>query len=746
MVRFAFLSLTLLSFAFIACNSENTSAPAKPAGSQDGHQRMIAILDSIYKNASPDNCYNLNTRAANKLRNMFSTASTPEQKVISGFKLSEQLLYAGQTEECIKVIYGLIKDDFSALNEGNKALFDVYGIAYMRLGEQQNCVENHTSSSCIIPIAAEGQHKLPRGSTKAIEIYTKILEKFPDDLQSRWLLNIANMTLGKYPEGVPAKYRIPENIFKGNNSLKFTDVAIGLGLDHRGVSGGVCMEDFDQDGDLDLFMTSYLLNDQCRFYINNGDGTFTEKTKEANLTGIVSGLNTLHADYDNDGDRDIFILRGAWLDGGWHPNSLLRNNGNATFTDVTIDAGLLTFRSTQTGAWADYNGDGWIDLFVANESSAQKGQQPCEFYINNQNGTFKNVADQTGMNITGFFKAVVAGDINNDQLPDLYLSDLHAENRLYINRTSDPAKPVFENITLKAGVGKPVNSFPAEMFDYNNDGFLDIFVCGYDVRVLDNAGGVVLAEYLGKQPPGDYARMYKNNGDETFTDVTQSVGLNKIMFGMGNNFGDLDNDGWLDLYIGTGTPDYRSLVPNRMYRNIEGKRFEEITMNGFAHIQKGHGVAFGDLDNDGDQDIYCVMGGAYEGDEANNLLFKNPGNKNKWITIFLEGKSSHRDAIGARVCANVVTASGQKRKIYASVGTGGSFGASSLRLELGLGDASALESIEVVWPKKGSTPSVIQGVKVNTVIRITEGQNQFETVVLKPMDLGAGGGGHHMHH
>jgi len=741
-----FFSFSCVIVLFGSCKQDTSAGKGKNAAPKNGHQRMIAILDSIYKNANPVDCYNLNSRYAALYLSQLESAKTPEQQVIGRFNYAEQLLYAGLTQDAIREYETLIKMYGNKLTDNNKPIYEMYALAFLRQGEQQNCVQNHTASSCIVPIQPEGVHRLPEGSSKAIKLYTQILETFPDDLQSRWLLNVAYMTLGQYPASVPAKWRIPQSVFKGDKRFHFGDIAIKLGLDQRGVSGGVCMEDFDNDQDLDLFVTSYLLNDQCHYYRNNGDGSFTDQTKEANLTGIVSGLNTLHCDYDNDGDRDIFILRGAWLDGGWHPNSLLRNNGDGTFTDVTIEAGLLTFRSTQTGVWRDFNGDGWLDLFVANESSNKKGQQPCEFYLNNKNGTFTNVAQQTEMNLRGFFKAVVAGDINNDQKPDLYLSNLNGENLLFVNRTTDPANPKFENISQKAGVTNPLTSFPAFFFDYDNDGFEDIFVSGYPTSLLDNAGGVVLAEYLGKQAPGDYARLYHNNGNETFSDVTKAAGLNKIMFSMGNNFGDLDNDGFLDFYIGTGTPDLRSIVPNRMFHNRGGKSFEEISMDGFAHIQKGHGIAFGDVDNDGDQDIYQVMGGAYEGDQANNIFFENPGSDNKWITVFTEGKTANRDGIGSKIIVTVKTAAGKTRKIYVTVGTGGSFGASSLRQEIGLGDAQSIESLEVRWEKPGLAPAIFQNLRLNSIVRIVEGVPEPEYLTLPVIKMTGGMSGMEHHH
>jgi hypothetical protein len=185
-----------------------------------------------------------------------------------------------------------------------------------------------------------------------------------------------------------------------------------------------------------------------------------------------------------------------------------------------------------------------------------------------------------------------------------------------------------------------------------------------------------------------------------------------------------------------------------MFRNNGGKKFDEVSMGNFSHIQKGHGVAFGDLDFDGDQDIYTVMGGAYEGDQANNLLFENPGNaQNKWLTVFAEGKTCNRDAFGSKIIVTVKTAKGALRKIYNTVGTGGSFGASSLRQEIGLGDAQSIESVEIKWAKPGVPSTVVQNVQPNSMIVVTEGNNTATIKQKAPFRMtGAGGDGHQHHH
>ena len=166
-----------------------------------------------------------------------------------------------------------------------------------------------------------------------------------------------------------------------------------------------------------------------------------------------------------------------------------------------------------------------------------------------------------------------------------------------------------------------------------------------------------------------------------------------------------------------------------MFRNQLGRSFDEVTYSGgFGHIQKGHGIAFGDLDHDGDQDIYCVMGGAYEGDIFQNVLFENPGNDNRWITLQLTGVESNRSAIGARVCVVVEDIDGGEREIHRTVGTGGSFGASSLQLEIGLGSAARINEIRVRWPRKTDADQIFQGAEMDRAYSITEGQENIEPI------------------
>ena len=416
------------------------------------------------------------------------------------------------------------------------------------------------------------------------------------------------------------------------------------------------------------------------------------------------------------------------------PNSLIKNNGDGTFTDVTISSGIYAAFPTQSAVWLDINTDGWLDLFVGNETHNRQDIHPCQLWLNQKDGSFTDVAPKLGLNFQIYVKGVATGDINNDGLPDLYISSINGPNKLLANRGgTNPDDWVFEDITEKAGVAEPLESFPAWFFDYNNDGWDDLFVSSFDKFSLNQQSREVAADYLGITSNSDWPRLYRNEGGEQFSDQTQSTSLRRILPTMGCNFGDLDNDGFLDFYLGTGAPDYRAIVPNRMFRNNAGQSFQDVTSAGnFGHIQKGHGIAFADLDNDGDKDIYAVMGGSLSGDIFPNALFENPGNENKWLILRLEGTHSNRSAIGAKIRIDLQEENGSKRQVFVTVNSGGSFGANSLQQEIGLGEAVKISNIAINWPDGKPTYTDYGEAVSNKAYRIKEGENQLEIIECKP--------------
>ena len=318
-------------------------------------------------------------------------------------------------------------------------------------------------------------------------------------------------------------------------------------------------------------------------------------------------------------------------------------------------------------------------------------------------------------------------DYDNDGLPDIYFVDSltvetaktpsAARSALYHNL----GKGRFEDVTDKARVAHPGWGMGVCTADVDGDGWEDFYVTT-----------------IGKN------RLYHNNHDGTFTDVTKAAHLYKVLLGMACNFGDLDNDGYLDFYLGTGDPDLSTLIPNRMFRNAEGKFFQDVTAaGGFGHLQKGHGIAFADIDNDGDQDIFANMGGAYSGDIYRKALFENPGNSNHWLKLKLVGVKSNRAGIGARIKVMVETEAGQ-RAIYKTVNSGGSFGANPLRQEIGLGQAKSISSVEVFWPASRTTQTLKQ-INPDSCYTIREGDPQPVLVRLKSFKLATESHSHHTH-
>ncbi len=691
--------------------------------------RMVARLAEISKNAVPSSIAYLNDRRAREIAAIDKAELPVQRALLLWYRLGTELVRAGLNEQAIQAFGELERLHLvNKLPLDRARLRENLATVYLRLGEQENCLENHTSASCLLPIREEGRHRLERGSRGAMQLLGEQLSDDPDDLGARWLYNIAAMTLGEYPDRVPEKWRIPETVFQSEGAMKrFRDVAMAVGVDDNQLSGGSVAEDFDNDGYLDLMVTSWGLEDQMRFFRNTGDGRFEDRTAAAGLTGLTGGLNMVQADYNNDGFVDVLVLRGAWMWGeGKMPNSLLRNNGDGSFSDVSESSGILSFHPTQTAAWLDYDNDGHVDLFIGNESNADF-PNPCELFRNNGDGSFTEIAAALGLDKTGFVKAVAAGDYNNDGYTDLYLSRLSQTNILLQNNgPKEPGNPNplawdFSDVTFSAKVYEPVKSFPSWFFDYDNDGWLDLFVSDYGAQRVD----VVAADILGKRHSGEHARLFRNKGDGSFEDVTREAGLQRVFVAMGSNFGDVDNDGFLDFYLGTGTPDMRMLIPNRLLRNDGGKVFQDVTAAaGMGHLQKGHGVSFADFDNDGDQDIHAVMGGAFSGDIYRNALFENPGFDAHWVTLSLQGRKTNRAALGARIAIKVQEGSAS-REIHRVVGSGGSFGCSPLRQEIGLGKARTISELKVFWPVSGET-SVFKNLAADAFYLIVEGEEALK--------------------
>jgi hypothetical protein len=741
---FLFLLLLFSAIRFGICTAPDSSTPTYQS---PGTKKMAALLLKIYNEQDWETDPNKDAERAQYFKSLLAAKPPYEKEIQIRKAIADCLLRAGDSAgsvEQLESIRKLSHEKHTPLQpKFDKEVRDALAISYLRLGEQENCIAMHGQQSCIFPLKGSGVHKMTRGAEGAVRELTAALEQSPKDLKSRWLLNIAYMQLGRYPEGVPQQWLFPPSTFVSDADIGvFPEVAPQASILTDGHSGGVVMEDFDGDGLLDLVISSSGPLDQIRYFHNDGDGYFSDRTKQSGLIGELGGLNVISGDFNNDGYPDLLVLRGGWwAEHGKYPMSLMRNNGNGTFDDVTEEAGLLSLHPTQTAAWADFDGDGWLDLFVGHEQQG-KESHPSQLFHNNHDGTFTEVGAADKVADLGFVKGVAWGDFNNDGRPDLYISRKGQPNILFRNDgPKDKAYPrpdrwQFTDVTEEAGVAEPLQSFPTFFFDYDNDGWPDLFVGGFWYDTLNDIGSFQMKKFFRAETP----RLYHNNRNGTFTDVTKLMKLDRAIVVMGAGFGDLDNDGWLDVYLGTGDPAYEALLPNRMFRNNEGKGFQDITTSGgFGELQKGHGIAFGDLSNNGQEDVFEVIGGALPGDNYQSILFQNPGHPgNHWITFELEGVQTNRAAFGARICVTVLNGKG-KRRIYRTVGYGSSFGSNPIRQHIGVGPAAEVEEVEIEWPVSKSKQR-FRHVPIDQVFHVLEGKDvltpvQPKSFVLAPSAL-----------
>jgi hypothetical protein len=493
---------------------------------------------------------------------------------------------------------------------------------------------------------------------------------------------------------------------------------------------GCAFFDYDNDGWMDIYLVN---TGPCDFYKppvptpnalyrNNRDGTFTDVTKKAGVEGGNFGEGVAVGDFDNDGFPDLYVT-------GYGRNILYRNNGDGTFTDVTDKAGVADTNWSTSAAWFDYDNDGKLDLFVCNfvEYSAKttvtcgdnelhkrfyciprlfKGR-PSVLYHNNGDGTFTEVGHLSDIvKSLGKAHGVVATDINNDGLMDLFVANDTVPNFLFINH--DNGK--FEEAGLMMGVaygenGQPRSGMGIDSADYNNDGKQDLFVANIDHERFS---------------------IYRNDGDN-FTDEALPTGLGsatQLLSGWGLKFFDYDNDGNTDLILANGHPDdmieaYTSNVkwaePLVLFHN-DGKHWSNVSAAAGAAFQKkwsARGLAVGDFNNDGALDVLISNNGA-----APLLLRNQVGAKNNWLGISLQGVTANRDAVGANL---TWTFSGTIRSRLKTAG--GSFLAShDPRMVLGIGSAKKIDSLEIKWPLPSGKVERFTSLPINRYIKIVEGK------------------------
>jgi tetratricopeptide (TPR) repeat protein len=661
-----------------------------------------------------------NYLAANQTTNKGQTVTADQ--IHGHSSLAQLYAYSGEMEKSIaewKTAYQLAATQEPGLVPN---LVESLGVSYLHQSEMENGIYNNSTDMDIFPPIHPGaSYKQKDESKQAIEYFKKYLDQCPDSLEVKWLLNLAYMTLGEYPSGVPAAYLIPVKDFQSKESIgRFVDVAPAAGLNVFRGAGGVIVDDFDNDGLLDVVVSSLDVCDPIRLFHNNGDGTFSDRTEQAGLIDQLGGLNIMQVDYNNDGCMDILVLRGGWE----FPQrkSLLRNNCNGTFTDVTEASGLgVTVTSTQAAVWADIDNDGYLDLFIANERS------PAQLFHNKGDGTFEEIGHAAGIDQTAFSKGVTAADYDHDGFVDFYVTNQNGVNFLYHNN----GNKTFTEVGRQAGVQAPSFSFATWFFDYDNDGWPDLFVDSY-LSSIDES----VKTYVGGPHNAETLKLYRNKHDGTFEDVTAQVGLDKVFMPMGANFGDIDNNGYLSIYLGVGQPSFTALLPHVLLRNNEGKSFVDITQSsGTGELHKGHGIAFADLSRQGHEDIVAEIGGAVPSDKHSMRVFENPGNTNDWLNVRLVGVKSNRSAVGAEIKVTVQDGNEAQRSIYRTVGETSSFGANPMEQHIGLGHDAHAVTVDVWWPTTG-TRQHFAGIEKNQYLEIKEFATTYTRLERRPFRLG----------
>lgn len=547
---------------------------------------------------------------------------------------------------------------------------------------------------------------------EAARTFHQALQLRPN-LIDQWLLKVSLDQWKDPPPPLPASALFPsmQPAFDKDNPplIAFADMAPELGLNRKDGNGTCAWGDYDNDGRIDLLLAGS--GTFLALYRNEG-ARFRDVTREAGLAGVPSGYSLNFVDYDNDGRLDIYLSLNGWS--GPMPNRLYRNLGGR-FQDVTAETGAGDPGSGFVSLWGDFDNDGHLDFAVAN-GVLKDGSVP-QIY-RNLGGKFQNVTHEAGIREPATYGAIgiALGDYDRDGDLDMFINGLGtAPNRLYRNMGGFR----FQEVSRQAGVTQPPhNGFVSFFLDYNNDGYPDLLTTS--LAPWENVVEGLSRHFRVPDPPAihaDSVRLFRNKGDGTFTDVTFQARLYHPMGVMGAGVADLDNDGHLDLYFGTGDPQLSRLEPNRFFRNNGDGTFSDLTaLTPFARPgQKGHGVTFIDFDGDGGLDLYAQLGGHYPGDHAENAFYRNLKAKgNPWLQLDVERPETNRFAIGAGVLLKAGDLS-----LYREVKGSEGFGSTDpFTLHFGLGRRTIVDSVEIFWP--GSPTQKLTGLKAGQRLRVRQ--------------------------
>jgi enediyne biosynthesis protein E4 len=495
---------------------------------------------------------------------------------------------------------------------------------------------------------------------------------------------------------------------------------------------GCAFLDYDNDGWMDIYLVN---SGKCDFYNpdpplrnalyrNNRDGTFTDVTEKAGVGAGGYGQGAAVGDYDGDGFPDLYVTQ-------YGESILYHNNGDGTFTDVTEKAGVAAPGWSSSAVWFDYDNDGRLDLFVCRFVDFDKSKNlPCKannmpgycvphlykpmpswLFHNNGDGTFTDVSSVSGLgSYKGKAWGVVATDINNDGLIDLFVANDTVADFLFVNRGHGK----FEEIGQPAGIaysdeGRPRSGMGVDSADLNQDGWMDLFVANIDHEA--------------------YA-FYQNNHDETFDNIAAASGIanaTRLMSGWGLKFFDYDNDGNIDLMIANGHPDdlIETIYENVKYReplllfHNSGKALKNVSAESgpvFSRSMSARGLALGDFDNDGAVDVLISCN-----DAAPVLLRNRVGAENHWLGLKLVGTKANRDAVGARVTYQA----GDWKRSLMKVGGGSFLSSHDPRMVLGMGARTKIDWVEIEWPQPSGVKQRLTGLPIDRYITVREGEAKW---------------------
>ena len=540
----------------------------------------------------------------------------------------------------------------------------------------------------------------------------------PGNERARAALWLASRSLGGYPKNVPSAYRMKLKAGYELARVQFEDIAARIGMDKICAGRGTAVFDYNNDGLLDIVVSA--AHAGCTLYRNNGDGTFTDVSVKSGLDKCINAFVIIAGDYDNDGFPDLFVTRQGFYYGDC---GLYHNNGDGTFTNVTAQAGVQSWGPAYTASWVDYDCDGRLDLFIGYNLGGMFDRRiQNRLFHNNGDGTFTDITEQAGLQSVFTTIGSCWGDYNNDGYPDLFLSSGLGRPQLFRNNGDG----TFTDVSLQAGITDFVVGTTCLFADYNNDGLLDIVQYSWS----DHEDAIYTMK-TGRGPAdGSPLVVYHNNGDGTFTAKTREIGLNGCWGTMSGNFGDVNNDGYIDLLLGNGSPRMERLEPFILLENDCGTFHNTTFSAGLPFSGKSHGTNCADLFGDGRMSIIIAAGGGYPGDLLSTAVHcprELPGN---YLNVRLAGTRSNRDGNGSRI---TLLRGGEKQ--IREVTHGSSFGCLPLEQHFGLGKATQIDALEIRWPS-GLVQRVVNP-PVNQTIRVIEGKAEWEYVYSRP-DQSAG--------